>query len=114
LRPSDPTHRLEEATVSASTRLTRRSAAALATLLIALAVLPALASARPYYDGPGYQLSGKSEPAATVVRTVIKEEESLRVLPIALAGAALVVALAGAGYIVARVAPLQRQLRIQA
>jgi hypothetical protein len=111
LRPSDPNHRLEEATVSASTRFTRRCTAVLAALLIAVAALPALASARPFYDGPGYQLAEQPEPAATVVRTVIKEEESLRMLPIALAGAALIVAVAGAGYTVVRVAPLGRRLR---
>ena len=43
--------------MSARHRLTRRSTAVLAALLIALAALPALASARPYYDGPGYQLA---------------------------------------------------------
>jgi len=99
--------------VSASTRLSGRSTAVLAALLIALAALPSVASARPYYDGPGYQLAEPAEsstPAETVVRTVIKEQ-SFRVLPIALAGAALIIAIAGTGYTIARVAPLRQQLR---
>ena len=44
--------------MSASTRLTRRTATVLAALLIALAALPTIASARPIYDGPGYQAPG--------------------------------------------------------
>jgi hypothetical protein len=47
------------------------------------------------------------------VRTVVKEEESFRVLPIALAGAALIVAIAGSAYAVARIAPVLQQLRGQ-
>jgi len=94
-------------------RFTRRTAAVLAALLIALAALPTMASARPIYDGPGYQLPAPPEsttPAETVVRTVVKEE-SFRVLPIALAGAALIVAIAGTGYTIARTVPLRQQLR---
>lgn len=95
-------------------RFTRRSTALLTTLLIALA-LPVAASARPIYDGPGYQLPVRSTPAelstpaATVVRTVVKEE-AVRALPIALAGAALLIAIAGTGYVVVRVAPPRREL----
>ena len=101
--------------MSASHRFTRRSTAVLAALLIALTALPAMASARPIYDGPGYQLAApadSSTPAPTVVRTIVKEE-AVRVLPIALAGAALIIALAGTGYAMVRVAPLRQQLRGQ-
>lgn len=101
--------------MSASPRLNRRAAAVLAVLLISLAALPAMASARPIDYGPGYQLPmppESSTPADTVVRTVVKEE-SARVLPIALAGAALIVAIAGTGYTMARIAPLRQQLRSQ-
>ena len=101
--------------MSASTRLTRRTATVLAALLIALAALPTIASARPIYDGPGYQLPAPPEtstPAETVVRTVVKEE-SFRVLPIALAGAALIIAIAASGFTIARTAPPRQQLPSQ-
>lgn len=94
--------------LSAHRRLTRRSAAVLAALLIALVVLPGLASARPIYDREA--LSEPSTPAPTVVRTVVREEV-VRVLPIALAGAALIIAIAGTGFAVIRVAPRRQQLR---
>ena len=42
-----------------------------------------------------------------MVRTVVKEE-AVRALPIALAGAALLIAIAGTGYALMRVAPRQR------
>ena len=96
-------------------RLARRSTAALVALLITLTALPAMASARPFYDGPGYQLAGPAEsstPAPTVVRTIVKEE-AIRALPIALAGAALIIAITGTGYVLMRVAPLRQQLRSQ-
>jgi hypothetical protein len=115
VRSSDLTHRLKEASMSASTRLTRRTATVLAALLIALVALPSVAGARPTYEGPGYQLPAPSEsstPADTVVRTIIKEEP-FRVLPIALAGAALIIAIAGSGYTIARTAPLRQQLPSQ-
>ena len=89
--------------MSASTRLTRRTATVLAALLIALVALPSVAGARPTYEGPGYQLPAppdSSTPVETVVRTVVKEE-SFRVLPIALAGAALIIAIAGSGFTIA-------------
>ena len=98
--------------MSARHRFTRRAGALLAALLIALTTLPAVASARPYYDGPGYQLMGpaeSSEPVPTVVRTTVKEE-AVRVLPIALAGAALIIAIAGTAYAMVRIAPLRREL----
>ena len=101
--------------MSTSIRRNRRAAVVLAALLIALAALPTIAGARPPYDGPGYQLPARPEsstPVETVVRTVVKEE-AVRVLPIALAGAALIIAIAGTGYTIARTAPLQRQLRSQ-
>lgn len=101
--------------MSARHRLTRRSTAVLAALLITLTALPAIASARPYYDGPGYQLAGPAEssaPVPTVVRTVVREE-AVRALPLALAGAALLIAIVGTGYSIVRIAPLRQQLRGQ-
>jgi hypothetical protein len=115
VRTSELSHRLEEAIVSASTRRIRRTTAAVAVVLIALAALPGIAGARPHYDGPGYQLPAgprSSTPADTVVRTIVKEE-SFRVLPIAVAGAALIIAIAGTGYVVVRTAPLRHPLRSQ-
>lgn len=87
----------------------------MAALLITLTALPAIASARPFYDGPGYTLAVPTEssvPAPTVVRTIVREE-AIPALPIALAGAALIIAIAGTGYAMIRVAPLRRQLRGQ-
>jgi len=95
--------------VSTSTRLTRRTAAVLATL-IALALLPSVASARPLDAGPGYRPAEPSTPAETVVRTVVREQ-TFSVLPIALAGAALIIAIAGSGYAIVRIAPIRQQLR---
>ena len=113
MRPSELTHRLQEATVSTSTRLTRSCTAVLAALLIALAALPAMATARPM-NGPGYSdVAQPSTPVDTVVRTVVTEKESLRALPIALAGAALIIAIAGTGVAMVRIAPLRQQLRSQ-
>jgi hypothetical protein len=101
--------------MSARHRFARRSTTALVTLLITLTALPAMASARPFYDGPGYQLAAPAEssaPAPTVVRTIVKED-AVRALPIALAGAALIIALAGTGYAMVSLAPLRQQLRGQ-
>ena len=77
-------------------------------LLIALVALPGVASARPADDsaGPRSQLVAEpSAPAPTVVRTVIKED--VPALPIALAGAALLIAVAGTGYALVRIAPMR-------
>jgi len=101
--------------MSATRRSHRRPLAVLAVLLIAVAALPAMASARPPDDsvGPRSQVVAEpSEPAPTVVRTVVKEE-AVRALPIALAGAALLIAIGGTGYALVRVAPLRHQLRIE-
>jgi hypothetical protein len=96
-----------------------RPAALLATLMIALAILPAAALARPAGNGDGPRaavstkpsdLPSQSEPAPTVVRTIVKED-AVRVLPIALAGAALLIAIAGTGYAIRGVAPVRHQLR---
>ena len=87
-----------------------RWATALATMLVILAALPATVSARPI-DGPGMPRSDTAPTTPTVVRTVVKEE-SVRVLPIALAGAALLVAIAGTGYALFRIAPLREQLGV--
>jgi hypothetical protein len=92
--------------------LTHRSTALLAALLIALGALPAVASARTPADGPGPRsdvVVEPSTPTPTVLRTVVKEE-AVGVLPIALAGAALIIAIAGTGYTIVRVAPLRQQL----
>ena len=95
----------------ARTRLTARSTAVLAVLLIAVVALPGVASARPADDsaGPRSQLVAEPPtPAPTVVRTVVKDNAPT--LPIALAGAALLVAIAGTGYALVRIAPLRHQL----
>jgi hypothetical protein len=95
----------------ARTRLTHRSTTALALLLVALVALPGVASARPADDstGPRSQLVAEpSTPAPTVVRTVIKD--SVPALPIALAGAALLIAIAGTGYAMVRLAPVRQHL----
>jgi hypothetical protein len=87
-----------------------RSTAMLAVLLIALLALPGVASARPADDstGPRNQLVAEpATPAPTVVRTVIKD--NVPALPIALAGAALLVAIAGTGYALVRIAPMRHQ-----
>ncbi len=44
------------------------------------------------------------------MRTIVRED-TLRVLPIALAGTALIIAIAGTGYAMIRIAPLREQLR---
>jgi hypothetical protein len=88
-----------------------RSTAMLAVLMIALVALPGVASARPADDstGPRSQLVAEpSSPAPTVVRTVIKD--SVPALPIALAGAALLIAIAGTGYAMVRLAPVRQHL----
>jgi hypothetical protein len=98
--------------MSARHTLAHRSTALLAAMLIALAALPAVASARVPADDPAPRsdvLTEPSTPSPTVLRTVVKEE-AVRVLPIALAGAALIIAIAGTGYTLVRVAPLRQQL----
>ena len=95
----------------ARTRLTHRSTTALALLLVALIALPGVASARPADDSAGPRSRLVAEPAApapTVVRTVIKDNAPT--LPIALAGAALLIAIAGTCYALVRIAPLRQQL----
>ena len=99
--------------MSAGQRLTHRFTALLAVLLIALVALPGVAGARPADDttGPRSRLVGEpSAPAPTVVRTVIKD--SAPTLPIALAGAALMIAIAGTGYALVRIAPLRQPRRL--
>ena len=91
--------------------VTQRFTAVLAVLLIALVALPGVASARPADDstGPRSQLVAEpSTPAPTVVRTVVKDNAPT--LPIALAGAALLIAITGTGYALVRIAPLRHQL----
>jgi hypothetical protein len=100
--------------MSATHRRTRRPSALLAALLIALATLPAAATARPALNGPGPRsdVSVKASeltPAPTVVRTVVKED-ALNVLPIALAGAALLIAMSATGYMLIRITPIRHQL----
>jgi hypothetical protein len=98
--------------MSARHRLSHRSIAVLGALLIALAVLPGVASARVPADGSGPRsdvLAEPSTPTPTVVRTVVREE-AVRALPIALAGAALLIAIAGTAYTLVLVTPLRQQL----
>jgi hypothetical protein len=105
--------------MSARRRLIRRSAALLATLLLTLPALGGVANASPAGNGPGPRSnvsatpSEPTAPAPTVVRTIVKEDAA-RVLPIALAGAALLIAIAGTGYAVIRTAPMRQQLRGEA
>ena len=97
--------------MSARRRLMHRSTALLAVLTIGLVALPGIASARPADDstGPRSGLAAEpSTPAPTVVRTVIKDNAPT--LPIALAGAALVIAIAGTGYALVRIAPIRQHL----
>ena len=95
----------------ARTRLTHRSTALLAVLLIVLVALPSIASARPADDSTGPRsglVAEPSTPAPTVVRTVVKDNAPT--LPIALAGPALLIAITGTGYALVRIAPLRHQL----
>jgi hypothetical protein len=66
---------------------------------------PAVAPGQPTWPVDPQPIT--SEPAPTVVRTVV-DEDPTDVLPIALAGAALLIAIAGTGYALMRVAPRQR------
>src|SRR4051794_9180444 len=99
--------------MSATHRTVRRPAAPLAALLIALAVLPAAAIARPAPNGSGPRDAVYStpaeQPAPTVVRTVV-QDDPMDVLPVVLAGAALLVAIGATGYMLVRVAPFRHQL----
>ena len=97
--------------MSARHRLVHRSTALLAVLLIVLVALPGIATARPADDSTGPRsgvVAEPSTPAPTVVRTVIKDNAPT--LPIALAGAALVIAIAGTGYALVRIAPIRQHL----
>ena len=91
--------------------VTQRFTAVLAVLLIALVALPGVASARAADDSSGARrqlVAEPSSPAPTVVRTVVKDNAPT--LPIALAGAALLIAITGTGYALVRIAPLRHQL----
>jgi hypothetical protein len=60
------------------------------------------------FVSPAAEFAGEpSTPAPTVVRTVV-QGDSTDVLPIALAGAALLIVIGGTGYALMRVAPRQR------
>jgi hypothetical protein len=79
---------------------------AVACVLAGALALPAAASAMPIDNGPGP--AHHSAPAAPPqVRTVVQSSDDT--LPIAVAGAALLVAMASAGYSVIRLAPLRSQ-----
>ena len=100
--------------MSATHHTARRPAALLAMILIALAALPAAAIARPAPNGVGprdavYSQPTQLQPAPTVLRTVV-QDDPMDVLPVALAGAALIIALGATGYMLVRVAPLRHQL----
>jgi hypothetical protein len=88
--------------------------AVFAALALAALALPGAAAAMPIDPvGPAPSTSAQpAAPAETVVRTVVREE-AVRVLPIVLSGAALLVALAGTGYVLLRVSPARRPLRAQ-
>jgi hypothetical protein len=87
-----------------------RWVAPLVVLLVVFATLPATVMARPI-DGPGMPHPDSAPTTPSIVRTVV-EEQSVSVLPIALAGAALLVAIAGTGYALFRIAPLRQQLGV--
>jgi hypothetical protein len=103
--------------MTATHHLSRRAAAALAALVLAATALPSAAFAKPMFDGAGPRAAVSTKataptappPAPTVVRTVV-QDDPVDVLPIVLAGAALLVAIAGTGYAMLRVAPLRHQL----
>ena len=57
-------------------RPTCRSAGLVAVLLTAIATLPAVASARPAYDGPGYRLPELGTPASSPVNAVVEWNEN--------------------------------------
>jgi hypothetical protein len=88
-----------------------RITAVLTALVLAAFALPGAATAMPM-DPVGPAPSSDGAPAQTVVRTVVREE-AVRVLPIALSGAALVIALVGTGIVLVRVSPARRPLRAQ-
>ena len=119
--------------MSRRSRRTSRTAAALVAVMIA-ASAPGAAFAEPAGEGigpraekfvnppaqtvvnppqekfvsPPAEFAGEpSTPAPTVHRTVV-QGDSTDVLPIALAGAALLIAIGGTGYALMRVAPRQR------
>jgi hypothetical protein len=95
-------------------RRRHRIAAVATAVLIAASVAPGAATAMPIDPvGPAPRaVDAPAVPAETVVRTVVREE-AVRVLPIVLSGAALLVALAGTGYMLVRVSPARRPLRAQ-
>ena len=98
--------------MSASTRLTA-APPPLAALLIALVALPGVASARPADENRAAQPRDRalraSTPDGRSSAPSIKEE-AVRALPIALAGAALLIAIGGTGFALVRIAPMRRQL----
>jgi hypothetical protein len=82
--------------------ITRRLAA---TCIVAgTLALPAAASAMPIDNGPPPSHPTTEAPSPPVIRTVVQRSDDT--LPIALAGAALLVAMASAGYSVTRRAAL--------
>ena len=79
--------------------------------MLAAFALPGAATAMPI-DPVGPAPSTDAAPAETVVRTIVREE-AVRVLPIVLSGAALLVALVGTGIVLVRVSPARSPLRAQ-
>ncbi len=90
--------------------LTRRSTAMLATVLIALATLPAMASARPAANGPGPRSAVSAAPSEIIPAPTVVNNDSRDLLPIALAGAALAIAIGATGYMLVSVAPIRHEL----
>jgi hypothetical protein len=89
----------------------RRTTHVVVAVVLALALVPAVAAARPATDGPGTGGGGYADPApsAPVTRTIVNEDAPT--LPVVLAGAALVVALSGAAFQLAGSAGVRRRLR---
>ena len=101
-----------------TTQLTsRRSTALVTVLLIAVLALPAAAVARPATDPAGAATSSAAatQPApapSDAAAPVAAADDSTDVLPIVLAGAALIIVLCGTGYVLVQ-ASHRRHLRIQ-
>jgi hypothetical protein len=81
--------------------ITRRLVAA--CVVAGTLAVPAAAPAMPIDNGPAPNRT--TEPAPPVVRTIVQSSDDT--LPIAVAGAALLVAMASAGYSSLRLAPLR-------
>ena len=91
----------------------RRSTALVTALLIAVLALPAAAVARPMPDPAGATgYTAATQPAPKPAEPAPVADDGTDVLPIVLAGAALIIVLCGTGYVLVH-ASHRRQLHIQ-